>query len=596
MSMKQRSCVPPAFDPFRHRISNVSIQDMKITTRLKLGFGVLAVLIATVSGVAIVKMNQVQTEFHTVLTDRYPKIVVLNDIDRHINKISLSMRGMLLMTSPGDLQRERLAIEESRKHIGDALVELDKSITSEQGQAGLAAINAARGPYVEGQKKFFELLGNGETDAARTYLLTDLGPVQLAYFQKVRDLVDFQSELMRQSGQSVEAVAAQGNSIMWTAAATAIVAAGVLALWLIRSITIPLNRAVEVSRAVAAGDLSMDLQASGDNETAQLLRALAAMQERLNSIVSDVRQNAEGVATASSEISHGNSDLSSRTEEQASALEQTASSMEQLTSTVSQNADNARQANQLAIGASSVAVEGGQVVSQVVDTMKGINESSRRIADIISVIDGIAFQTNILALNAAVEAARAGEQGRGFAVVATEVRHLAQRSAEAASEIKDLITTSVERVEAGTQLVDQAGTKMNEIVSAIRRVTDIMGEISAASAEQSSGMTQIGEAVSQMDQATQQNAALVEESAAAAESLKTQAEHLVSSVAFFKLRAGGAVNEPMASVKQNSFVATDPIERRGPNRATNVVRPPFRGSAIPAPAAQATGTDDWTSF
>ena len=382
---------------------------------------------------------------------------------------------------------------------------------------------------------------------------------------------------------------------MMRAVLASALAAGLLALWITRSITAPLNRAVEVSRAVAEGDLSIDLQAQGNNETAQLLQSLSTMAGRLNRIVGDVRQNAEGVATASAQISQGNNDLSGRTEEQASALEETAASMEQLTSTVSQNADNARQANQLAISASSVAIEGGQVVGQVVDTMKGINDSSRRIADIISVIDGIAFQTNILALNAAVEAARAGEQGRGFAVVASEVRNLAQRSAEAAKEIKELITTSVERVDAGTQLVDQAGVKMNEIVASIRRVTDIMGEISAASTEQSSGMAQIGEAVTQMDQATQQNAALVEESAAAAESLKTQAQQLVSTVAFFKLRADDGVRAP-AMPPMVKPTAAAPVERRGPDRATNVVRPPFRASAIPAPAAAPTGTDDWTSF
>ncbi len=574
----------------------MNIRDMKITTRLKLGFGLLALLIALVSGTAMLKLNQIEDNFTLVLKDRYPKVVALNEVEDRIYQIERSMRNMLLMTVPLDIQKERLTIEASRKHIGETLAELDKTIVFEQGRAGLTAITTARAPYVESQKKFFEMLGNGESAAARTYLLDEVSPMHLAYSQKVKDLVDLQSERMQQSGEAAHAVVAQGKSIMWGAAAFAIVAAGLLAMWIIRSITAPLNRAVEVSRAVAEGDLSMELQVSGHNETAQLLRSLATMKDRLNQIVGDVRQNAEGVATASAQISQGNNDLAGRTEEQASALEETAASMEQLNSTVSQNADNARQANQLAIGASSVAIEGGQVVGQVVDTMKGINDSSRRIADIISVIDGIAFQTNILALNAAVEAARAGEQGRGFAVVASEVRNLAQRSADAAKEIKQLITTSVERVDVGTQLVDQAGSKMNEIVSSIRRVTDIMGEISAASTEQSSGMAQIGEAVTQMDQATQQNAALVEESAAAAESLKTQAQQLVGSVAFFKLRAGDSVHVAAALPRAVVPVSSAPAERRGPDRAINVVRPPFRASAIPVPAAAATGTDDWTSF
>jgi methyl-accepting chemotaxis protein-1 (serine sensor receptor) len=278
--------------------------------------------------------------------------------------------------------------------------------------------------------------------------------------------------------------------------------------------------------------------AAGKDEIAQLLNALHGMQTSLSRVVSHVRQNADSVALASAEIAQGNSDLSARTEQQASALQETSASMEELGSTVQANADNARQANQLAVNASTVAQQGGDVVAEVVSTMKGINDSSKKIADIISVIDGIAFQTNILALNAAVEAARAGEQGRGFAVVASEVRSLAGRSADAAKEIKQLIGTSVERVEQGSTLVDRAGLTMSEVVSAIRRVTDIVGEISAASSEQSAGMAQVGEAVTQMDQATQQNAALVEQSAAAAQSLKQQAQQLVQAVAVFKLLPG----------------------------------------------------------
>ncbi len=289
-----------------------------------------------------------------------------------------------------------------------------------------------------------------------------------------------------------------------------------------------------ITHRMAQGDLTVDIHLrEGDN--ASLLHGIKSMRDNLRRIVGQVRTGSESVATASAEIAQGNQDLSARTESQASALEETAASMEELGSTVRQNADNARQANQLAQSASTVAVQGGEVVAQVVDTMKGINDSSRKIADIISVIDGIAFQTNILALNAAVEAARAGEQGRGFAVVASEVRSLAGRSADAAKEIKQLITDSVSRVEQGTALVDQAGTTMNEVVASIRRVTDIMGEISAASSEQSAGVSQVGEAVTQMDQATQQNAALVEEMAAAASSLNGQAQELVQAVAVFRL-------------------------------------------------------------
>lgn len=313
---------------------------------------------------------------------------------------------------------------------------------------------------------------------------------------------------------------------------------GGVAVGLARSMSVPMTHAVDIAQRIGRGDLTGTVTVQGSDETRQLLGSMEDLQRRLGAIVSEVRLNAERVAMASAEISQGNSDLSARTEQQASSLQQTAASMEELGATVQQNAEHARQANDLAHTASQVATQGGDVVGRVVETMKGINDSSRRIADIISVIDGIAFQTNILALNAAVEAARAGEQGRGFAVVAGEVRSLAHRSAQAAKEIKQLIAASVERVENGTSQVNDAGSTMSEVVASIRRVTAIMTDITAASQQQSAGVTQVGQAVSGMDQTTQQNAALVEQSAAAAESLKTQAQQLVDAVAVFKLAAG----------------------------------------------------------
>jgi methyl-accepting chemotaxis protein len=342
-------------------------------------------------------------------------------------------------------------------------------------------------------------------------------------------------------------------------AATLVLATLVLggfALVISRRIREGIEEAVRVVDAVSQGDLTQRIEVEGSDEVAQLLKAMAHMQTGLSGVVSAVRQGSESVASASTEIAQGNNDLSARTEQQASALEQTAASMEELGSTVKQNADNARQANQLAQSASTIAIKGGHVVGEVVQTMKGINESSRKIADIISVIDGIAFQTNILALNAAVEAARAGEQGRGFAVVASEVRSLAGRSAEAAKEIKTLISASVERVEQGTTLADQAGTTMTEVVASIKRVTDIMGEISAASNEQSLGVSQVGEAVAQMDQATQQNATLVEEMAASATGLSDQAQDLVQVVAAFKLEPGHPVPAATRAVRHTAYAAT----------------------------------------
>jgi methyl-accepting chemotaxis protein len=313
--------------------------------------------------------------------------------------------------------------------------------------------------------------------------------------------------------------------------------------WAVRKAVLgPLEEALGLAGRIAQGDLTGQIVARSNDEIGRLMAALADMQGSLSTMVAHVRQNSESLETASSEIAQGNHDLSARTESQASALEETAASMEELGAAVKQNADSARQANQLAMSASSVAIKGGEVVAQVVDTMKGINDASRKISDIIGVIDGIAFQTNILALNAAVEAARAGEQGRGFAVVASEVRNLAGRSANAAKEIKVLINASVERVEQGTTLVAQAGTTMTEVVGSIRRVTDLMGEISAASSEQSAGVSQVGEAVTSLDQVTQQNAALVEEMAAAASSLKSQAQELVQTVSVFKLTSAGTAS------------------------------------------------------
>mgnify|MGYP000875046152 CR=1 FL=1 len=382
---------------------------------------------------------------------------------------------------------------------------------------------------------------------------------------------------------------------------------------IVKQISGSIHEAIRVSHALADGDLTVKPEVSGPTEVASMLVALGAMRDNLVRIVSNVRSNANGVAVGSTEIAEGNQDLSARTEQQAANLERTSSSTKDLSSTVAQNADNAKHANELAINASRVAVEGGEVVAQVVETMKGIDESSRKISDIISVIDGIAFQTNILALNAAVEAARAGEQGRGFAVVASEVRSLAGRSAEAAKEIKSLINASVERVAHGTQQVDSAGSTMTEVVDSIRRVTDIMGEISEASREQAAGVAQVGAAVSQIDQATQQNAALVEEMAAATTSLKTQANELVLAVDFFKLDGGAtapAVSVPRAAAAR-APAARPPVRvAPAPKQIAKPIRPataPASPAAAPRPApapaapvapakASAAADDEWETF
>ena len=573
------------------------LKNFKLGVRLGIGFAVTLALLLLVSTISVMRIGALNSEIELLVNNQFPKTVQANNIVDGINAIARHLRNAYIY-SGAEQQKSLEAIAPQRAIITENIGKLEKSITSDKGKDMLAKLATARTAYVAEQDKFLELLKAGKRDEIVTLMQGGLRVAQSGYLKATNDLIDFQTELVAKTGKDADAMADAAEALVMILAAVSAVLAAVMGWLITRSITRPLAESVEIARAVAQGDLTGSIHVDGKDETAQLLGALKDMQDSLVKVVSNVRQGSEGVASASAQIAQGNQDLSQRTEEQASALEETAASMEQLSATVKQNADNAKQANQLALGASNVAIQGGDVVGQVVQTMKGINDSSKKIADIISVIDGIAFQTNILALNAAVEAARAGEQGRGFAVVASEVRSLAGRSADAAKEIKSLITASVERVEAGSALVDQAGTTMTEVVGAIKRVTDIMGEISAASMEQSAGVAQVGEAVGQMDQATQQNAALVEESAAAADSLRTQAQELVRTVAVFKI-SGTAQAELAAPARPAA-----PVERRGPERAKNVKRASFGAkakAAAPAPSAEPsprkTGTDDeWATF
>jgi len=440
-----------------------------------------------------------------------------------------------------------------------------------------------------------ELKANGDVEGARAKFERDFNPALQTYLKSLQDFVAMQeanAEILRKQLSDERLLTVKMASVFMLLILIGVVLG---AAALIRSIRQPLVHAVDVANRIAQGDLTTHPETSRRDEFGDMMRALKRMNDSLSTVVGKVRASADTVVTASREIAAGNQDLSARTEEQASSLEETASSMEELTSTVKQNADNARQANQLAGSASEVAAKGGEVVSQVVDTMASINESSKKIVDIIGVIDGIAFQTNILALNAAVEAARAGEQGRGFAVVASEVRNLAQRSAAAAKEIKALIDDSVDKVSTGAKLVDQAGATMQEVVESVRRVTDIMGEISAASQEQTAGIEQVNQAISQMDQVTQQNAALVEEAASAAESMQEQASHLADAVSIFKLDgpAAASVSSVRAPVKA---LAPAPAEKGKakivplPGRAVAAPQPKH-----PAPTPAGSG-DDWEEF
>ncbi len=580
------------------------LSDFRIGTRLALGFAAVLALSALSTSYALFSASKNAQATRHMMESPLAKERTASDWYVLIYA-AIARTSMIAKSTDGTLATVFAEeISASIKKASETLKTLEPLLTTEAEKAVFKASIESRVKYQAAKDLVMDARKAGnDAEAARLYAEAFL-PAAKSYEQRVQEFLAYQRKSIDDTAHAIDAANSRSLYLLLALAVLLIGLGGILALVISRSITRPLARAAADAEQMASGDMTVALRLDGKDEAADLVRALSNMKDSLTRIVGGVRQNAEGVATASAEIAQGNQDLSQRTEEQASALEETAASMEQLGSTVKQNADNARQANQLALGASTVAAKGGEIVGQVVTTMKGINDSSRKIADIISVIDGIAFQTNILALNAAVEAARAGEQGRGFAVVAGEVRNLAQRSAEAAKEIKGLITASVERVEQGTALVDEAGTTMAEVVASIKRVTDIMGEISAASSEQSSGVAQVGEAVSQMDQATQQNAALVEESAAAAESLKGQAQQLVQAVAVFKL-AQGAAAQAAAPVRQSP-------ERRSPERAKNVTRPSFGKARTPAAAAAAavptvavaaapvparTGTDgDWTSF
>jgi methyl-accepting chemotaxis protein len=524
------------------------IDDLRISTRLELGFGVLGLMILAMVAVVWVQVSTMTGLFGDVANARIPRMVVGSAIKEDVQTISSSVRNMILMRDSSAILAEAQSIGRVQKRIDQRFGELEKLLADDSAaQAALQQVQAARKAYEPLQNETQELAGSGQIFEAKDILIDKMHPAQLAYFSAMDALLQQQQQQLGQATGATEQAANRVRGMLLVTTLVVMVLGGLLAWWIIRSITVPLRQAVRVARSVAAGKLQEPIDAQGRNEVAQLLLALKDMQGALARVVTHVRQGAQNVLGGSTEIAQGNMDLSNRTEAQAGALQETSASMQELPDAVVHNADNAQQANTLARDASAVAERGGAVVGQVVDTMRDINTSSQKIADIIGVIDGIAFQTNILALNAAVEAARAGEQGRGFAVVASEVRALAGRSAEAAREIKGLISASVERVAQGSELVDKAGATMQEVVQSIRRVTALVGEISSASAEQRSGVGQIGEAIAQMDHVTQQNAALVEQIAAAATGLSTQAQELVQAVAVFQVDAEDAAPLPAAA-------------------------------------------------
>jgi methyl-accepting chemotaxis protein len=577
------------------------LNKLKIGTRLGLGFAVL-LLLATALGIfsetqlARVKQSSTEMEVHWM-----PSVRVTSSMRSIIGAFRVAEIEHMLSRTEAEFSAWEKQLEKLDAQLQAEAAVYEKLVSGTEERRVWAQFKRLRADYMA---KHAQLIGHSrkyQDDESKALFRGDSSRLYLACGAALERLVDI--NVAEGVGASQAADALYGSARGWVAASLLLMLAiGGLAAYLItRSITRPINQAVTIAQTVAAGDLSSKIEVTSSDETGQLLKALKAMNDSLARIVGNVRQSSDSIATGSAQIASGNADLSQRTEEQASNLQQTAASMEELTSTIKQNSDTARQANQLASSASQAATQGGVVVGQVVDTMQAITTSSKKISEIIGVIDGIAFQTNILALNAAVEAARAGEQGRGFAVVAAEVRNLAQRSATAAREIKDLIGESVDKVKAGSRLVDQAGKSMDDIVDQVKRVTDLIAEISAASIEQTQGIGQVGEAVAQLDQVTQQNAALVEESAAAADSLKHQATHLAEAVSVFKLDAGGSHFEPAATGGQDGTSFQRSAERRGPGRATNVTRPEFGASpakAAPplAVAAARTGSDDWEAY
>ncbi|AON57004.1 methyl-accepting chemotaxis protein [Herbaspirillum seropedicae] len=510
--------------------------NLKIAKKLIVSFAAVIVLTVILGLFAIRELKAVNQASTDMATNWLPTIKAAQSIQASLPRMRISELQMVTAATPAEREDALKAIKSRLDILAKQRAAYEAQISEAEEKVLYEKFSKSFATYLEIDKELARISGEGKEEEARALFKGDSNKTFRSMIENMDEIIKVNDAGSKRSDDMAEQV--YRSATLWIIgllAAIVVIALG-LAVMVARAVSRPLNEAVAVAERVAQGDLTMDIRATSTDETGMLMHSLRAMNDSLQQIVGEVRTGTDTITTASQEIATGNLDLSSRTEEQAGSLEETASAMEELTATVKQNADNARQANQLAASASDIATQGGAVVGQVVQTMEGITESSNRIADIIGVIDGIAFQTNILALNAAVEAARAGEQGRGFAVVASEVRSLAQRSASAAKEIKQLIDDSVEKVGAGSQLVERAGATMSEVVASVRRVTDVVAEISAASSEQSTGIEEINRAITQMDEVTQQNAALVEEATAAAQSLQDQAARLSQVVSVFKLQ------------------------------------------------------------
>jgi len=517
------------------------LSNMKIGRRLALGFALVLLLSIGTTLVGVIKLNAVADAAEQMLDEPVRKERLITDWSSNI-AIAVIRTSAIIRSSDTTLA-EFFAqnTKETNEKAAVYMKQAEGLLTTPEEKQALAKMMEVRGAYITGRNEAIRLKSEGKTEESKEVHHRVYIPAAAAYQDSMAALVKIQRDRIDTLRHQIQDIKTDSRRMVMLLGCLSVAFGVVCAWWLTRSITVPVTAAVALARRVASGDLTSCPEAGSQDEIGELQNALKHMNDHLLGLVREIRTGSDAIASASSDIAAGNADLSIRTEEQAGSLEETASSMEELTSTVTQSAANARQAATLATSASDVASRGGAVVGQVVQTMASINESSKKIADIIGVIDSIAFQTNILALNAAVEAARAGEQGRGFAVVATEVRSLAHRSAAAAKEIKGLITDSVARVDDGARLVDQAGSTMNDIVESVRRVADIIGEITMATEEQTAGIGQINQAIAQMDQVTQQNAAMVEQAATASEAMQEQATHLAGIVSIFKLDAARAV-------------------------------------------------------
>ncbi|NBX20525.1 MAG: HAMP domain-containing protein [Betaproteobacteria bacterium] len=589
----------------------MNLSNLKIGTKLMLGFASVLALTTLLGVMALLQLSNLSVKTERIATNNLPSVQFTADLNNLLGAIRRAEAMHLLTSDPAVKKVQEKLIADARKSVDAIVARAGSVLDSEVESKAIANFQKHFAEWSAADAKMLELSGVNNATMAEEMFRDQVGKAFDAAMKELEAVAAFNAKEGEEAWSETQAVVSSGRITVISAMVAALVIGALLAILISRAITTPVGEAVKAAQEMSTGDMTRALVSQGKDEIAVLLQSLESMRQSLSRVVQTVRQGSESVETASSEIAQGNHDLSARTEQQASSLEETAASMEQLSAQVKHNAENALQANQLAASASNVAARGGDVVGRVVDTMKEINDSSRRISDIIAVIDGIAFQTNILALNAAVEAARAGEQGRGFAVVASEVRALAGRSAEAAKEIKSLINASVERVEQGSALVNEAGSTMAEVVTSIRRVTDMMGEISSASNEQSLGVAQVGEAVTHMDRATQQNAALVEQIAAAASSLKTQSAELVSTVSIFKLdgaqsarkvqvRAPESAQKPFAGEERRAIPAK-PASKPTPAAAPKVAQAlPKPAAPAPAPAktftAKAGGDDDWETF